>query len=131
MSYTISQVAKKTDLTVYTLRYYDKEGLLPYVQRSGSGIREFEDSDIEILNLICCLKNSGMHIKEIKTFINWCMEGDSTLEKRLEMFKEHRKTVEKQLEEIHKTLEVIDYKIEYYTKACKEGQTPVHNLNKD
>lgn len=65
MSYSISEVAEKLNLTVYTLRYYDKEGLMPFVERSSNGTRLFKDSDIDALKVIECLKSTGMPIKEI------------------------------------------------------------------
>lgn len=74
-TYTISEVAKELNLTVYTLRYYDKEGLMPFVERTPSGNRLFKESDLSALKVIECLKATGMPIKEIKNFIDWCSEG--------------------------------------------------------
>ena len=70
MAYSISEVAQKLNLTVYTLRYYDKEGLMPFVERTPSGTRLFKESDIGALKVIECLKSTGMPIKEIKSFID-------------------------------------------------------------
>ena len=83
MFYTVGEMAKKLNVAPSTLRYYDKEGLLPFVERSGGGIRMFKDSDFEWLSIIECLKKTGMPIKEIKHFIDWCIEGDSTIDQRL------------------------------------------------
>ena len=69
MYYSIKQVSEKKNIASHTLRYYDKEGLLPFVERSKSGIRKFSDSDLEWLDLICCLKSTGMTIKQIKEFV--------------------------------------------------------------
>ena len=80
-----------------TLRYYDKEGLLPFVERSGGGIRMFKGEDIEWLSIIECLKKTGMPIKEIKQFIDWCIEGDSTIDKRLELIDRQRERVQKKI----------------------------------
>lgn len=77
MTHSIGQVAKLMNLTVYTLRYYDKEGLLPFVERTPSGTRLFKESDLDALKIIECLKATGMPIKDIKNFIDWCSEGDS------------------------------------------------------
>ena len=126
MTYTISQVAEKTKLSIYTLRYYDKEGLLPFVERTPSGTRKFKESDLKWLSLINCLKNTGMPLKDIREFISWCMEGDTTLEKRLNMFTQHRKVVEAQMSDIQKHLDKIDRKITYYTKACEAGTEWIH-----
>ena len=83
MLYTVGEIVKKMNVAASTLRYYDKEGLLPFVERSESGIRMFKDSDMEWLAIIECLKKTGMPIKEIKKFIDWCMEGDATIDQRL------------------------------------------------
>lgn len=117
MSYTIGQVAEKMGVTTHTLRYYEKEGLLPFVERTESGIRSFKDSDVECLHIIECLKATGMPIKDIKVFIDWCAEGDSTLQQRYEMFLERRKEVLQQMADLQRTLATIEYKCQYYKDA--------------
>lgn len=102
MFYTIGEMAKKMGVAPSTLRYYDKEGLLPFVERSGSGIRMFKDEDIEWLSIIECLKKTGMPIKEIKKFIDWCIEGDSTIDKRLELIDRRRERVHEQMAQLKK-----------------------------
>lgn len=119
MGYSIAEVVEKTNLTAYTLRYYEKEGLLPSVQRSDSGNRDFSESDLEWLEHICCLKSTGMPIKKIKEYIDWCMKGDETVELRRQMFINHRKEVLKQIEELQKNLQKLDCKINFYESACK------------
>ncbi|MBU8909317.1 MerR family transcriptional regulator, partial [Desertibacillus haloalkaliphilus] len=109
-TYSISEVAKELNLTVYTLRYYDKEGLMPFVERTSSGARLFKESDIGALKVIECLKSTGMPIKEIKSFIDWCSDGDSTLQKRHDMFLGRKAIVEAQMEELKKTMELIEHK---------------------
>jgi DNA-binding transcriptional MerR regulator len=126
MTYSIGEVAKRLNLTIYTLRYYDKEGLMPFVERTPSGIRVFKDSDIDALKLIECLKSTGMPIKDIKTFIDWCSEGDSTIQKRYNMFIERKAAVEAQMEELNKTMELIKYKCRYYKTALEAGTEAIH-----
>ena len=75
--YSIGEVSKMFDLPVSTLRYYDKEGLFPDIQRV-SGMRKFSDNEIEAVRVIECLKKSGLEIKEIKQFMEWCSEVPST-----------------------------------------------------
>ncbi|WP_442956201.1 MerR family transcriptional regulator [Paenibacillus sp. USHLN196] len=128
MTYSIGEVAKKLDLTVYTLRYYDKEGLMPFVERTTSGTRLFKDSDIDFLKIIQCLKLTGMPIKDIKDFIEWCSEGDSTLKQRYDMFTERKASVEAQMEELRKTMEVIEHKCAYYETALKAGTEEIHKV---
>jgi DNA-binding transcriptional MerR regulator len=129
-TYSISEVAKELDLTVYTLRYYDKEGLMPFVERTPSGNRLFKDTDISALKVIECLKATGMPIKEIKSFIDWCSDGDSTLQQRYDMFVERKAIVQAQMDELKKTMEVIDHKCLYYKTALEAGTEEIHRDNK-
>lgn len=128
-TYSIGEVAKELNLTVYTLRYYDKEGLMPFVERTPSGTRVFKDSDIEALKIVECLKSTGMPIKEIKTFFEWCSEGDSSLKQRYEMFMERKSCVEAQMEALKKTMELIDHKCWYYKTALDAGTEDIHKEN--
>lgn len=126
MFYTIGEMAKKMGVAPSTLRYYDKEGLLPFVERSGGGIRMFKDEDIEWLSIIECLKKTGMPIKEIKQFIDWCIEGDSTIDKRLELIDRRRERVHEQMAQLEKTLDTLDYKHWYYEIAKAAGTCKIH-----
>lgn len=126
MTYSIGEVSKMLNLTIYTLRYYDKEGLMPFVERTPSGTRLFKESDMESLKIIECLKSSGMPIKNIRYFIEWCSQGDCTLQQRYEMFIERKAVVEAQMEELKKIMEVIDYKCWYYKTALEAGTEAVH-----
>ena len=86
MLYTIGEMAKLLDIPASTLRYYDKQGLLPFVERSKSGIRMFQEKDYEWLKLIECLKKSGLTLSEIKNYIFMAIRGDETIEDRLQLF---------------------------------------------
>lgn len=130
MGYTIGQAAEKMGLTAHTLRYYDKEGLLPFVQKSASGLRVFSDSDIEWLVMIECLKSTGLQLKDIKQYIDWYREGDSTLDKRLELLKQQKKKVDEQMEQLKKHKEKLDFKIAFYNDAIANGSTDVLLRNK-
>ncbi|WP_041580539.1 MerR family transcriptional regulator [Bacillus sp. 1NLA3E] len=129
-TYSISEAAKELNLTPYTLRYYDKEGLMPFVERTLSGNRLFKESDISALKIIECLKSTGMPIKEIKNFIDWCSDGDSTLQQRYDMFIDRKAIVEAQIEELKKTMEVIEYKCSYYKSALDAGTEDFHKIDK-
>ncbi|WP_338448623.1 MerR family transcriptional regulator [Niallia oryzisoli] len=129
-TFSISEVAKELNLTVYTLRYYDKEGLMPFVERTASRTRLFKESDIDALKIIECLKSTGMPIKEIKKFIEWCFDGDSTLQQRYDMFMERKSSVEAQMEELKKTMKLIEHKCSYYKKALEAGTEDIHKNNK-
>jgi DNA-binding transcriptional MerR regulator len=114
MTYSIQQVAKKLNLTTSALRYYDKEGLLPTLKRTDSGIRSFSETELEWLGLICCLKNSGMPIQDIKHFMNLCLKGETTCEERREVLEKHRSSILRQTELLQNSLCIVDYKIEHY-----------------
>ena len=100
MSYSIGEAAKMVGLTAHTLRFYDKEGLLPFVRKTSSGLRAFTESDIEWLKIIECLKGTGLPLKQIKQYIDWCMEGDATIPQRLNMFIE-------QIDELRGKIEIL------------------------
>ena len=118
--YTIGQVSEMFDLPVSTLRYYDKEGLFPELNRT-SGIRQFSENEIEALRVIDCLKKTGLQIKDIKLFISWCMEGSSTYLKRKELFENQKKQVEKGINELNQTLDMLNFKCWYYSEVIKDG----------
>ncbi len=126
MLYTVGEMAKKFDIAPSTLRYYDKEGLLPFVERSGGGIRMFKESDSEWLSVIECLKKTGMTIREIRQFIDWCIEGDSTIGERLKLIDSRREAVLSEIKKLHETLEMLDYKHWYYETAKAAGTTEIH-----
>ena len=123
MNYSIAQAAKEMNLTTYTLRYYDREGLLSNVKRDKSGNRIFTKDDMEMLSLICCLKNTGMPIKEIKQFIDWQNEGNNTLHDRNDILLKHKEYVLNQINDLKKHLRLIDRKLDYYHDACQAYDT--------
>ena len=94
MVYTVGEAAKRLGVSPSTLRYYDKEGLLPFVERSSGGIRMFQEKDFEWLQVIECMKKAGMSIKDIRQYIEMALQGDSTIEARLELFRRQQKVVE-------------------------------------
>lgn len=117
----IGEISKLTGLSISTLRYYDKHGLLNNLERTDGGIRTFSEQNIEALKLINCLKNSGMKISEIKQFMEWCTEGKKTFNKRLEIFYEQEKNIKEQIDVLNKSLKLIKFKQWYYETAIKEG----------
>ncbi len=130
MVYTVGELAKILNIQPSTLRYYDKEGLLPFVERSSGGIRMFKDSDVEWLKIIECMKKAGMSIKDIRTYIQLAMQGDKTIDERLSLFIKQREEVKKQLDTLENTLDVLDYKIWFYQTAKNLGSVDkVKKLN--
>ena len=118
--YKISEVSKMFNIPVSTLRYYDKEGLFPSLKRE-SGIRLFSDQDLEALRVIECLKRSGLEIKDIKLFMDWCKEGSSTYKNRYELIQNQKEKVIKEIEHLNKTLDMLKYKSWYYSKLLEGG----------
>lgn len=121
MLYTVGETAKILNIAPSALRYYDKEGLLPFVERSSGGIRVFKEEDFNWLFIIDCLKKSGLSIKEIKKYIDMSLEGDGTIEDRLEMFRVQREKVISRMNELQNTLATIEYKCWFYEKAKELG----------
>ena len=118
--YTIREVCEKTGLTAHTLRYYEKEKLLPNVGRSAGGFRQYTDEDLETLGLICCLKNTGMSLQDISRFMALTREGDQTLRQRYELLVRHRETVLERMEEMQKHLDKVTWKVNFYSEKLRE-----------
>ena len=118
--FTIGQVSEMFHIPISTLRYYDKEGLFPGLERT-SGIRRFGEAELEALRVIECLKQSGLEIKDIKRFMQWCFEGSKTYPQRRALFQQQRQVVENQIRQLEKTLAMIDFKCWYYEQAIQDG----------
>ena len=121
MIYTVGEMARLLGVTASTLRYYDKEGLLPFVERSSGGIRMFQESDIEWLQIIGCMKKAGMSIKDIRQYIQMTLQGDDTIEMRLAMFHHQQEVLMEQMEELRHTMQIVEYKCWYYETAKAAG----------
>lgn len=118
--YTIGQVSELFGLPVSTLRYYDREGLFPGMERS-SGIRRFGEKELEALRVIECLKKSGMEIRDIKQFMEWCARGSETYPLRRELFLRQKDLVEAEIQRMNRVLDMIRYKCWYYEQAVRDG----------
>ena len=125
MLYTVGEMAKRIGVAPSTLRYYDKEGLLPFVERSSRGIRMFKDADFEWLQVIDCMKKTGMQLVEIKRFIVMAMQGDETIDERLELIAKQKERVKLQIDELNATLKTLEFKHWYYETAKNAGTTEV------
>lgn len=121
MLYSIGEVASLTGIAISTLRYYDREGFFPNLERSEGGIRKFCDRELEALAIIECLKTSGLSIHEIKLFLKWCQEGDSSLQQRRDLFYDRLAAVTQQMETLQKIMNTIRFKCWYYDTALAAG----------
>ena len=118
--YTIGQVSALCGLPVSTLRYYDKEGLFPALQRD-SGIRKFEEKELEAIRVIECLKKSGLELRDIKRFMVWCTEGSATYPQRRALFLKQKEQVEGEIKRMNQVLDMIKFKCWYYEQAIQDG----------
>lgn len=116
--YTIGQVAKMFGLPVSTLRYYDKQGLFPKMSRA-SGIRQFGDTEIEALRIIDCLKRSGLEIKDIKNYMDWCVEGPATYQQRHSLFVKQMAAVQAEIDHLTKVMDMLKFKCWFYDQAIQ------------
>ena len=118
--YTIGQVSEMFGLPISTLRYYDREGLFPSMERKN-GIRRFGEQELEALRVIECLKASGLEIKDIKLFMRWCVEGPETYPQRRKLFERRREAVREEMARLEKTLAMLEFKCWYYERAMADG----------
>lgn len=121
MKLKINEVAKQTGLKASTIRYYDNENLLPSIHRSEAGYRLFDEDDLEALNIIQALKQSGLSIKQIKAFIELIKRGDETLEERSQLFEIQRQSVLEEIQNLQQVLTILEAKCEYYRLAIEAG----------
>ena len=115
MTYTIGEISKRFNISISTIRYYDKEGLLPDIKREN-GIRKFSEQDVETIFIIECLKKTNVELKDIKRFIMMVKQGDSTIDERLNFFKEQKEKTLNQIKVLKKALQMLEYK-EWYSRC--------------
>lgn len=116
MNYSIGEFAQITDLSIYTLRYYEQENLI-LPARKENGQRCYSENDIAWIQFIKRLKDTGMPIKEIQTYAQLRAMGNPTMPQRMEMLAEHRTALEQQIAQLQEHLEKLDAKIDYYQTA--------------
>ena len=121
MGYTVGQMAQLLGVAPSTLRYYDKEGLLPFVERTPGGSRMFQERDYEVLRTIECLKQTGMRLRDIRRYLQLVQQGDGTIGARLTLIRDQRRKVEEQLQKLQETLELLEFKCWYYETALESG----------
>ncbi len=117
----MSDISQKYNVSQDTIRYYDKAGLMPFIKRDAGGRRQFNDNDLGYIEVINCLKKSGISIKEIAKFMNWCMEGDNTLPQRYDFMIQQEKILENKIHELETQLAFLRWKKWYYQHANEAG----------
>ncbi|GII57774.1 MerR family transcriptional regulator [Planotetraspora thailandica] len=120
---TIGEVAARTGLSVHTLRFYEREGILADpVRRDAGGRRVYTENDIEWLNLCVILRTSGMPVPEIRRYTELARQGDGTEGERLALLREHHARVTAQIGDLHRCLDLITYKIGIYEDFFDEAE---------
>lgn len=113
----IAEVSEKYGLSVDTLRYYERVGLIPPVHRNEGGIRDYNELDLRRVDFIKCMRSAGLPVEVLIEYMGLVQQGDSTIEARKEILIEQRDLVAARLEEMQKTLNLLNHKIEVYEKA--------------
>lgn len=114
MNYSIKEFSLKTGLSISTLRFYEKERVLPFVKRDGYGYRIYDDENIEWIDFILALRSTGMPIAEIKRYVDLYKEGEKTIQERKQMILDHKVNVQKEIMQMNRYLDKINYKLSLY-----------------
>ncbi|MGN0878181.1 MAG: MerR family transcriptional regulator [Oligosphaeraceae bacterium] len=121
--YTVKEMAEKMGLTPYAVRYYDNEGLIPYVERTVGNSRRFSDYNLAWLKIVHCLRSTGLPVSEVRRYIEMCREGDSTIPERAAMIHAQERKLREQLDELNRQMEILEYKKRYY-EGLMAGKEP-------
>lgn len=127
---TIAEVSKKVNLSADTLRYYERIGLIPEVNRTESGIRDYTEKDLGHLEFVICFRNAGVSIETLIEYMKLFKKGDSTIEARKQLLISQRDVIQKRLDEIQKTFETLNFKIDNYEKILIEREKELLGKNK-
>jgi DNA-binding transcriptional MerR regulator len=127
---TITEVSKKFDLSQDTLRYYERIGLIPRVNRNKSGIRDYTEEDCNWVEFIKCMRNAGLPIEALIKYVDMFQQGDETIEARKKLLIEQRKQLVMRIEDMQKTLERLDYKIARYEQGLAKKEKELREFKK-
>ena len=121
----ISEVSEQSGMSADTLRYYERIGLIPPVNRNGSGIRDYNDMDMKRVEFIRCMRNAGLSIEVLSEYVELVQQGDETIEARQEILKEQRRQLVVKMAEMQETLDLLDYKISVYENAVLKKEKEI------
>lgn len=113
----IAQVSEKYGLSVDTLRYYERVGLIPPVHRNEGGIRDYDELDLRRVDFIKCMRSAGLPVEVLIEYMGLIQQGDNTIEARKEILVEQRNLVAARMQEMQKTLDLLNHKIDVYENA--------------
>lgn len=117
----IAEVCEKYGLSADTLRYYEKEGVIPHVKRGKNGIRDYSQEDCAWIELAKCMRGAGLPVEVVAEYRRLFMEGDSTISARRNLLVEQREVLLEQRKAVDETLKRLNYKISKYDEAVKTG----------
>ena len=126
----ISEVSERYDISPATLRYYERVGLLPAVNRNKSGIRDYAQTDVEWVAFIKCMRNAGLPIEVLTEYVGLVQQGDQTNEDRRQILINQRDELLQKMEEMQKTLDLLNYKIKVYDNKLLEAEKELMEFKK-
>ncbi len=119
---TIREVCEKYQISADTLRYYEKVGVIPAVNRTKGGVRDYTEQDLGSVENAICMRSAGVSVEMVAKYTKLCQEGDGTFLARRDLLKEARGEILRQIEKCKTELERLDYKIERYEAALETGE---------
>jgi len=125
---TINEVSKKFDLSQDTLRYYERIGLIPSVNRNKGGIRDYTEEDCRWIEFIKCMRSAGLPIEVLIEYVGLFQQGDATINARKELLIEQRKQLMARMEDMQKTLDRLNYKIGIYEQCVVEKEKELKRM---
>lgn len=130
--YTVKEVAEKMDVSEHTIRFWAKSGFFPFIKRSDTNIRLFDDNDLEWVKIVKCLRVAGVESKEVKKYIELCLEGDSTVLERYNIIMQTKEKTKKQIKELMDQMVLLEYKEAFYKNIIKnnlkDSWNPINNI---
>ena len=118
----IAEVSEQYGISLDTLRYYERIGLIPPVTRNESGIRDYNELDVRRVEFVKCMRSAGLPIEVLIEYIGLVQQGDSTIEARKDILVEQRQLLISRMEQMQKTLDILNHKIEVYEKAVLKNE---------
>lgn len=126
--YTMMQVCRELDMTYQTLKFYCNEGLIPNVKRDSNNRRIFDDKDVSWIKDLTCLKRCGMSIREMKEYLQLCLEGETTIMQRKELLAKKQDALRLTIKELEDSVAYIDWKQNFYDEVLSGKRPYVSNL---
>jgi DNA-binding transcriptional MerR regulator len=124
----IGEVSERYDISADTLRYYERVGLIPIVNRNNTGIRDYNEIDLKRVEFIKCMRSAGLPIEVLIEYVSLVQQGDQTIQARKEILKEQRRQLIARMKEMQETLNLLDYKIGVYEKAVLKAEKEINQV---